>query len=228
MYKYQNTSFWRRITANLIDSLLTFGFILLMYFLFINQKVANNTLTKGYYLGFFIINITWLLFYYLLWAWILKGSTLGYLLMRIKIVKSNSDDITLKSLLKRQSFALVCVIVPFLILMSFFNQEALEIIPNLNNQITKNSIAKISENFTKTQQILYSLSSTLFAIFIISTFANYLFIIFSKRKLGLFDLISDTRSVNIKQVFVDEIKEYQLMPILVNLKKIHVIKKGEE
>lgn len=205
MFVHKNTNFWIRLLSNAIDMLITIAFMVGMYLIIIFQKETSNI----EYIAFVVINMSYLIVYFIFFPILAFGSTLGQHITNLKMITDELKTIRNRDVLSRNILGVWYWILIFLLYLAFFAETDLKtVIQTEQNQRT------ISQNIGIA--FIGTLSSNWFLIM----FINYAVLLFSKKKLALIDRVSKTRVVYKKQIFLEQEKEILLIPRKITRRKI--------
>ncbi|TDV23267.1 RDD family protein [Mycoplasmopsis mustelae] len=207
---YQNVNFLRRLLGDLLD-LLIYGIVFTLIFISFsfNQKDSNGHFKIYYfYLSFLFMSI-WTLLYFFILPIITKGKLISNYIFKTRIIDTKTKDYTFAMIFKRN------------ILSSFY---IFAIVIFIFSTIYKNDINDKKEGIyivenTKTIIVLRFIT-TAFSLLMVLKTANYIMILFHKKKLSLTDFLSNSRVVFIKQVEIQEEELYLLKPFEKKWRKI--------
>ncbi|TNK83569.1 RDD family protein [Mycoplasmopsis pullorum] len=217
MIKYKNANFWIRFASNLIDFFATTLFISLVVFLLSYKEQKFSSL--AFYSLPFLINV-YILIYWLYIPWVLKTKTLGQWICQIKTLNQKNEALKFKELFKRAILWITLPILVFFGMILFFNDESIQKLNNNAFLRPKNINDLDLSNFEK---IGWACISSVSSIWVLMTILNYLFILFSKKRLALIDIISNTRVVWKKPILVTQ-EQIILKPMLLQKRQIiHVL-----
>ncbi|MBZ4204101.1 hypothetical protein [Mycoplasma tauri] len=212
---HKNVTFWIRLFYRVFDIFCFISLVILSFYLTISKKfnVDENSFILKYYL-FWILSVIQAAILFVLIPFFLDGRTLGMLISRVQLLLDNSNndyqkDNNLKKIriicyLKRSVFSfLIWFFIVILILFCVRHNEVklfLEYIKN-NNSSSKFSFA-FANNFLKIFLSIYILFLTI----------DLLSIIVSKKRIGIIDLLSNSRVVWIKHYNPISSLESKLVP----------------
>ncbi|EFF41281.1 RDD family protein [Mycoplasmopsis alligatoris] len=214
MYFYKNSNFWFRLLANVIDFVINFAFVILMYVLILFKKEFS---TPGF-VAFGITSIIFIFTYYVVFPILTVSATIGQYVCKIKMITNNKELILNRDILKRNIFGAFYWIVIFLIMLSFFSNKDL-----------KEIIARKNEENTTLDNIGIALVSGLSGNWFTIVFLNYVLFLFSKKKLAVLDKLSNSRIVYTKKVLITKNDEQILIPTkVIEREIIYIRNKNEE
>ncbi|ADE19845.1 RDD family protein [Mycoplasma crocodyli] len=209
MLRYKNSSFWYRLLANMIDFIIVISLIIMFYVFTLYKKDFNQVA----FIAFCILSSFLLMTYYVVMPILMFSSTIGQHICKIKMITNEKDEMLNRDILKRNIFGAFYWTLILIIMGSYFSAHPLK------------EIIKQAEKDRKwIDNLMIALVSTLSANWFTINFANYLFILFSKKRLALLDRFSNSRVVYKKQIYIEEIKNFILVPSKVQKRNIVFIK----
>lgn len=205
---HKNASFWTHLISNTLDFLIVFALLYINYFAFLKHEIVQK---YSYYL-FFIFSISILLIYFLIIPYFLNIRTFGVFIIRKQIIV-NLLPIKwkkIKIIFFRYIFNFLYWAMIFLLFILFIKKEDFIEFKKILELIKEKQI-----NLYTNKKLLffYQIISILCSLWFLIASINYCLIIFKKNKLGLKEIISNTRMVDFKHfVASDLIKETIIYP----------------
>ncbi|WP_027120974.1 RDD family protein [Mycoplasma leonicaptivi] len=193
---YKNASLSKRFLANFLDLIIILFFFFICIVLPFLIKPQNKIIDSIFY-SIITVIILILNFFYLIIPIFTKGKTLGMLLIKIKIIDSQTKDFRIKTLFLRNVFNSFLLSLPWVLTLIFFSKDSLFF--NEKKQIWEIKQTLLNKIIL---QIIIMLLTIHFSIFTIS----YFMILFNKKKLGLNDILTDSRIVENKMINIMEVE----------------------
>ncbi|VEU70421.1 RDD family protein [Mycoplasmopsis glycophila] len=199
---YKNSNFWKRLLSNLIDLTIILSFFFGSFLIAWNTKNETRWIKNEIiFITPFILNIIFISFYWIFLPWLTNGKTIGMMIFKIKIINSSKTRIKLITMIKRNyllTFPLLFVLILFISSVYYYH-------------IDENSFSIKTDYFW--QQFVYKSVISLNNIFLFVNTIGFLYIFLNDKRISLIDLVSDSRIVDDKVIFIQNSqKENKLLP----------------
>ncbi|AKB11270.1 RDD family protein [Mycoplasmopsis synoviae] len=187
---YQNANFSRRFFASIFDFLLVLLICFLCFYLTSIRFLALNKNFNDFVIYLpFILCLVFIWQYYFIVPIITEGYTLFFIIFKIKIINQETKKFSALALTLRNIFGVFYWSILIVLFLIFLKPSDL--------LIQNKKLFFVDNENTKLIQSLFKYLSGLWGML---TSFNFLFILFSKKKLSLFDLMSKSRVVINKKI----------------------------
>ncbi|VEU75192.1 RDD family [Mycoplasmopsis maculosa] len=201
---HKNVSFWRRLFQRFIDIFLFFALIFISFYFIVIFNQKKGLKISSYY-SFLIVSLFISLFYFLFIPLFYKLKTIGMLITNVQFILNNKTKNKIKYLffIKRLIFTLFISIFIILIFLFFIYPSDL---PTFLTFLSKRSNTKFK--FLLVEKLISITMSILAFLF----FADVLFLAVNKKKISIFDYLTQSRLVYIKHFNISKTKKTVLLP----------------
>ncbi|WP_426461564.1 RDD family protein [Mycoplasma hafezii] len=208
---YKNASMLRRLVANVIDWVLIIGFSAVFVKLLQNKGEIFNPI--NYYLPIVLI-LVWLNFYFICTPIITKGATLGYLILRIKMIDNKTKTFKVSTILKRNILIIFAMDIVFIVLLASIWPSDIEW-----EKKTQEGVTSLIKDTTFNKFIIQFIIMS-FNIILFVNFFGFCFGMLNKKRLTLIDFFSKSRVVDAKfKQPLDNKTNVELLPFYNNQRK---------